>query len=86
MSLCPLLDVYCADVKPTTQPATPNVEVMRIKTTTKASTTRMETTQLTSSQSPSSTEMTSTQSPRGPEVGYLEKEKEAAAMSGRYYK
>ena len=85
MLLCLLLDVYCSDVRPTTLPAIPGVDVMRIKTTTKASTTRMETTQLTSSQSPSPTKIKSTQSPREPEVDFLEKEKEAASMTGRYY-
>ena len=62
------------------------VDSMRIKGTRKPSTTILGTTQLTSSQQPSPTELNSTQSPREPEVDYyLEKEKEAAVMSGRYY-
>lgn len=86
MFLCSLLDVHCSSVKPTTPPAMLGVDVMRIKTTAKPSTTRMETTQLSSSQRPSLAKLTSTQTPREPEVlGYLEKEKEAAVMSGRYY-
>ena len=85
MFLCSLLDVHCSSVKPTTPPAMLGVDVMKIKITTKPST-RMETTQLSSSQRPSPTKLTSTQTPREPEVvGYLEKEKEAAVTSGRYY-
>lgn len=77
--------MYCSDVKPTTLPTMVHVESKRIKGTAKPSATRIETTQLTSSQWPSPTELNSTQTLRGPKVGYLEKGKEAAVMSGRYY-
>ena len=60
-------------------------EVMSNKMTAKPSTARMETTLQTSSKWPSPTELESTQTPKEPEVGYLEKTKEAAIMSGRYY-
>ena len=62
-----------------------DAEVMRIKMTAKPSTARMETTQQTSSKQPSPTELESTQTTKEPEVGYLEKTKDAAVMSGRYY-
>ena len=83
--LCPLLDVYCSDVKPTTLPTMVHVKNMRIKGTAKPSASRIETTQLTSSQRQSPMELNSTQTVRGPKVDYLEKGKEAAVMSGGYY-
>ena len=54
--------------------------------TAKPSTAKTEITQPISSELPSPTEMKGTQTPYEPEIGYLEKEKEAAAKNGRYYK
>lgn len=79
--------MHCSDVKPTTRPkaGVDGVDGMKIKATTKPSTVRVGTTQLISSQQPPPTQLKSTQTPLEPEIDYLEKEKEAAEMSGRYY-
>ena len=76
----------CSEVKPTTSPAILAVQGTRAKVTAKPSTAKMEITQPISSELPSPTEMKGTQTPYEPEIGYLEKEKEAAAKNGRYYK
>ena len=76
----------CSEVEPTTPPAMLAVHGTRVKVTAKPSTAKMEITQPISSELPSPTGMKGTQTPYEPDIGYLEKEKEAATMSGRYYK